>query len=321
MRPVAAAIALAAGLILVATAAAGGRPIPPLLATAGPQLVRYPDPLLTNFALDYTKPLLSLDGGIASLLGPSSAAVVCASSIDVANLEYQTVGDLGGFVPAPIGGSALTGPGRTLVGKPETAEVPHDGTQGCGGGESYTYAHGLPNGGHHVPHFGPPPPPPGSNSGAPGTNQCFSGCTTPPHRPPHPPGSPGTCGTPGLSIVSNLPHCRIYVVNQKPGDSTLERMTITNTSSRGYALYLHVGGTPNAFWDDLEMGVWQHGTPAPTPLPPLGFWTNGFEKLGTLKPGHSVRYTIELYLPPPTGNTAQRQTAKIHLVWRAVGTG
>lgn len=130
-------------------------------------------------------------------------------------------------------------------------------------------------------------------------------------------GGKGDCGTTGLSIVTNLPNCRIYVVNQAPGDGTVEHLTITNTSSSTYTLSLEATGTQTPLWSDLEMGVWQKGSPAPTPLPPLGFWATQFTQLTTLAPNQVVHYTIELYLPATVGNSAQHEKAVIDFSWRA----
>src|SRR5262249_31611008 len=130
-------------------------------------------------------------------------------------------------------------------------------------------------------------------------------------------GSSGTCGTAGLSIVSNLPDCRIYAINLAPGDATFERLTLTNTSDQAYDGFMKATGVQNRLWNDLQMGVWPGNTAAPSPLPTLLLWTTQYNKVTTLGVGESVTYNIELYLPPSAGNSDQGLTAVIDFNWRA----
>jgi hypothetical protein len=134
-----------------------------------------------------------------------------------------------------------------------------------------------------------------------------------------PPPAANTCGTIGLSIDSNLAGCRIYAVNMAPGDSASEQMTIRNESDVPFTLSLRASGTRNRLWDDLQMGVWEVGTPAPTPLPALLWWTLQENQLTTLQPGQSVRFQIELALPASAGNADQGYGATIDFHWHAVG--
>lgn len=104
-----------------------------------------------------------------------------------------------------------------------------------------------------------------------------------------------------------------------PGDSTMERLTITNTSSSTYTLALKATGTQNHLWQDLRMGVWEQSTAAPSPLPPLLDWTTQYNDLTTLAPGQTVVYLVELFLPTSAGNDDQNLAAVISFRWRATG--
>jgi hypothetical protein len=137
--------------------------------------------------------------------------------------------------------------------------------------------------------------------------------------PPPPPPAGNTCGTIGLSIDSNLAGCRIYAINMAPGDSAFERMTIRNESDTPFVLSLRASGTTNRLWNDLEMGVWEVGSPAPSPLPALLWWTAQDNQLTTLQPGQTVTYQIELALPATAGNGDQGYAATIDFHWHAQG--
>jgi hypothetical protein len=118
-------------------------------------------------------------------------------------------------------------------------------------------------------------------------------------------------------INSNLAGCRIYVVNMAPGAAASELMTVRNDSGEPFTLSLQATGTTNRLWDDLQMGVWEQGTAAPSPLPQLLLWTTQPNPLTTLAPGASVTFEIELYLPPSAGNADQGLAATIAFVWHA----
>ncbi len=147
--------------------------------------------------------------------------------------------------------------------------------------------------------------------------------TTPTPSPPTTPTTPtppfvgASCGTAGLTITSDHSTCRIVAVNMAPGGSASEVMTVTNDTPEPFDLSLRADGTVNALWHALQMGVWETGTAAPTPFPALLFWTTQPNALGTLQPGESVRYQIELYLPTTASNALQGMTATIDLIWRA----
>jgi hypothetical protein len=104
-----------------------------------------------------------------------------------------------------------------------------------------------------------------------------------------------------------------------PGESASEVMTVTNTTDAPYSLSLRASGTQTRFWNDLELGVWQVGTAAPDPLPPLVWWAAQDNALATLQPGDSIQFEVELYLPTSAGNDDQDQVAVVDLVWHAQG--
>lgn len=141
--------------------------------------------------------------------------------------------------------------------------------------------------------------------------------TTAAGPPPGPPPGTTSCGTNGLTIFSNLSACRIEATNMAPGGSADEVVTVRNDSDQTFTLSLRAEGTTNQLWNDLRFGAWQAGTAAPAPLPPLLFWRGQDNDLGTLAPGQSVRYQLELYLPASASNADQGIRATIDLVWRA----
>lgn len=287
------ALVLTGAVLGAAAASAAGAP------TAPP--VHRPDPFLTNITLDYAEPLPAPGGGAATL-APLGRGAAGASVRDLAFLRYRSVGDWGGFLPAPVD--------RLALGEP------------VGGARSFTYLPGAQNGGGPVVRQQPPPSPPATTT--PG-NGCFGGCAPPPgrrrrHGGRGRSGAAGSCGTAGLAITSDRPHCRILVLNRKPGDSGYEHVTVTNTSSSRYVLSLQAAGDGNPLWDELEMGVWKSGGPPPDPLPPLRFWRAQYTRLATLSPGQSVHLTIALHLPQTAGNADQRLRAAVDFQWRAVPT-
>jgi len=105
-----------------------------------------------------------------------------------------------------------------------------------------------------------------------------------------------------------------------PGGQATETMRIENTTSSAFEVAVRIAGTPTRFWNDLRLAVWPVGTAAPSPLPPLLWWTGQWNQLGTLEPGRAVTYEVQLYLPTSAGNEDQQQTAVFDLVWHAQGT-
>ena len=106
-----------------------------------------------------------------------------------------------------------------------------------------------------------------------------------------------------------------------PGGAATEHMTIRNDSGGAIDLSLQAvpQGTPNVLWSDLRLGVWQQGSAAPSPLPPLLWWTTQENTLTTLAANATVTYVIQLYLPTSAGNGDQAKTAVIDLRWHAQG--
>lgn len=210
----------------------------------------------------------------------------------------------------------------------------------------------------HVPGLGVPPPvsSPNNSNAVPPPNQGFGGVPQPPPPttttakprkppttttttpattttptttasappetapPPAPQGPSGaSCGVTGLTITSDHSTCRLYAVNMAPGGSISEVMTVRNDSGQPFTLSLRAAGAGGPFWNDLELGVWETGTAAPTPFPALVWWTSQDNTLATLQPGGSVRYTLELFLPPTASNADQGRVASIDLIWKAQG--
>lgn len=101
-----------------------------------------------------------------------------------------------------------------------------------------------------------------------------------------------------------------------PGGSATETVTVRNDSDQLFTLSLRAEGTTNQLWNDLRFGVWQAGTAAPSPLPPLAFWRGQDNDLGTLRPGESIRFELELFLPESASNVDQGLRADIDLIWR-----
>jgi hypothetical protein len=96
-------------------------------------------------------------------------------------------------------------------------------------------------------------------------------------------------------------------------------VTIRNESGAPFTLSLQAAGTTNQLWNDLQLGVWEQGTPAPSPLPALLWWTLQENQLATLQPGQTVKYVVELALPGSAGNGDQGLAAVIDLRWHAQG--
>ena len=130
----------------------------------------------------------------------------------------------------------------------------------------------------------------------------------------------GACGVPGISITSDHPGCVITIASGVPGDSVSELMTVQNTSGSSYTLSLEaVGPNDNHLWQDLQMAVYEQGTPPPAPFPPLAFWLAGFNDLTTLAAGQTVTYVIVLSLPATAGNADLGESAVVGFRWQALG--
>ena len=172
----------------------------------------------------------------------------------------------------------------------------------------------------------PQPPPTTTTTKTTTTTTTTTATTTtttaaPPPQPPVTPAAPAgaSCGTAGLTITSDHTTCQLHAVNMAPGGSVSEVMTIRNDSGEPFTLSLSATGSVNQLWDDLELGVWEEGTAEPTPFPALLWWTTQDNTLATLQAGESIRYELELYLPPTGSNADQGRVASIDLVWKARG--
>ena len=174
----------------------------------------------------------------------------------------------------------------------------------------------------------PAPPPPTTTAPtttttpttttAPTTTNAAPAGTTP--SPPAPPGpTNASCGVTGMTITSDHATCRLYAVNMAPGGSVFEVLTVRNDSGQPFSLALRAAGSVSSFWNDLELGVWEVGTAPPTPFPALVWWTSQYNTLDTLQPGQTIRYRVELFLPPSVGNADQGLSASIDFSWRAQG--
>jgi hypothetical protein len=324
----------------------------PAIAHAAPPIAR-PNPALVGIRLDYVNALPP-----PSTLAPLGPRVTVSANDDKDFLRFRYVGDLGGFMPAPVGTALITGGGRNV--------------HWYVGGRRPLPTTAPDNGRHPVPGIGfpVPPPPPNPADTPPPANQGFGGrpgggggtmttvtTTTTRRRPPStttttttttttsastttttttatPPGGAvtsssggggggpvsGTCGIPGIQIDSNPPGCVVSIGNAAPGDSVSEVMTITNTSGTTYTLALRAeDANHDHLWSDLQMGVYPQFTPPPSPLPPLSYWTAQFNDLTILAPGQTVTYVVVLYLPTTAGNADQGLSAVIGFHWRATG--
>jgi hypothetical protein len=349
-------------------------------AASEPEIAR-PNPALVSPLLDYVGPIPGV-GGKAAILAPLQYAVIAQAVADQQYLAFKTVGDLGGFAPAPTGQFALSSGGHNLVGHTTGgSEIPQFAQAADGKVNSFAAVGSgtftpPDQGKRPVPGLGTPPRliPPSNNNNVPPPNQGFGGTppapapttttepapTTPPPTtrttpttpttpvppppttttttttttptptppaptqpttttPPAPPFVGASCGTTGLTITSDHTTCRIYAINMAPGGAASEVMTLWNDTDAPFTLSLEADGTVNALWNALQLGVWEANTAAPGTLPSLLWWTGQSNQLATLQPGESIRYQIELYLPPTAGNSLQGLAASIDLVWRAQG--
>lgn len=219
-------------------------------------------------------------------------------------------------LPAPSNSNAVPPPNEGFGGRPAN---PSEGGKQPSGGKSPS---GKPeggkggSGGKSKSHPGGKQPPPVTTPSTPPV-------VTPPPTEEGGQGGGGSggggasCGTIGLAVSSDHASCRIYAVNMEPGRSASETMTIRDEADVPFTLSLRASGEENRLWQDLRMGVWQAGGPAPDPLPALLLWTTQDNALTTLGPGQEISYEVELYLPLSAGNEDQGETALIDLTWSA----
>lgn len=210
---------------LAAAAAVAGALAAPALAHAATPSIARPDPVTYPVRLDYSSPLATL--------APLGQASVAASRIDLASLAYLKTGDLGGFLPAPVGTIALASGGRDVL-SPGTHEsqIPLFAQWAGGAISSFTFAR-PPTGptptpdngrGHGVrPPVPPMPgnvPPPanqgfGANGNGGGGGSSGGGTTTTTKRPP-----PSTTTT-ATTTTTTVP------------TTTTAAATVTTTTSGG----------------------------------------------------------------------------------------
>lgn len=358
MSRVLAGVAAASAALALQGAAAG--------AVAAP--IARPNPALVEIRVDYVNGLTGPTGKPV-FLAPLRLAVIDQAVADQQWLAYQTSSDLGGFEPAPVGQTARSSGGRTIVGRSHRTEIPPLSTSAGGGVISFAPLLGRfpgppESGTQPVPGLGVPPAvtPPSNSNTVPPANGGFGGRKPPPPPPtttttapttttkPPPPPPPTTtttpppttttappptttappttttpptagasCGTVGLTITSDHATCQLYAINMAPGGSVSEVLTVRNDSGAPFTLSLRAAGTTNQLWNDLQLGVWEANTAAPIPFPALLWWTTQDNTLTTLQAGESIRYELELYLPPAASNADQGKVAVIDLIWKAQG--
>lgn len=155
----------------------------PVAAPAAPApLVARPDPVLVSVHLDYVGPLRGPSGTPVALpaLDPAVAAQAVA---DERYLHYRAPGDLGGFLLAPVGVSAMSSGGRDVVGAAaRVSQIPQYAQAAEGVVRSFAFLGSAPgrapqNGRTSVPGIGLPPrlPPPSNSNAVPPPNQGFGG--------------------------------------------------------------------------------------------------------------------------------------------------
>ena len=130
----------------------------PALAHAAPPIQR-PDPATYPVTLDYTNPLPGPDGGAATLSTLDQGVIVAATD-DRQYLAYATIGDLGGFEPAPVGSIALSSGGHdVLLPGRHQAQIPLFSETAGGKISSFTFSGTNPLAGNQPPDNGNQPVP------------------------------------------------------------------------------------------------------------------------------------------------------------------
>jgi hypothetical protein len=188
-------------LLLAATAALAGAQLAPVASAH----VARPNPILTSVHLDYVSPLSTV-GGTPAHLVPLSTAVSAQAVADERYLRYRAQGDLGGFLLAPVGGSALAAQAREVVGGEQRAsQIPQFGEAAEGVVRSFAFIGAshtgtADNGRSKVPGLGTPPrlPLPANSNAVPPPNEGFGGRRLPEGASPRS-GGRGGGGEPGAS--------------------------------------------------------------------------------------------------------------------------
>lgn len=266
-----------------------------VIALARPAAASLPAPArpvghLARLQLDYETPL-EYPGGRPATAPALEAGVVAASEADFSFLRYETVGDLGGFVPAPIG-RYLTGTvGRAVGNGPRIPHVPFLGKAGQG-----IKVYGF------VPGKTPRVP-----------------TTTAPAGPP-PPVTTTTVVSPPTPLYIEMTnnhdkHPVIDATNMAPGDTVRETVVIGNAGTVPFDVTLRSLGDTGALARDLRLTVAVIGGPV--------LYSGGLDAsavpIGHLGVGQSIDLDISLHLPSSAGNALQQKSARVGLFWTGEG--
>jgi hypothetical protein len=154
--------------IAVVAVALGALAAPALAHATAPPIAR-PDPVTYPIKLDYTSPLPTLQ--------PFEQDVISASVDDLESLVYEKTADLGGFIVAPLGQTALSSGGRDVL--PPATYKPQIPLFALAAGKisSFTFT-GTPTGPTLPPDNGngvTPPVPPTPENVVPPANEGFGG--------------------------------------------------------------------------------------------------------------------------------------------------
>jgi hypothetical protein len=188
-----------------------------------------PNPALIGLQVDYVNALASATGGVASL-PPLDGAVIEQSVADRAFLSFLRRDDLGGFLPAPIGASALSSGGRKVVGlEHRLSQIPQFARAARGSVLSFAFTGGggptpPPDQGlGPVPGLGTPPAvtPPTNDNTVPPPNQGFGGSPAPT--------TPGAATTRGGETTKTTPKTTTTTTKTTGRTTTTQPTTTTRT--------------------------------------------------------------------------------------------
>jgi hypothetical protein len=259
---------------------------------------------LSHLVLRYETPLSFPNGALATA-APLSNAIIKAAHADFDYLHYETVGDLGGFEPAPIG-KYLTGTTGHAVGNgPRIPHVPFLGAAGHGT-KVYGFIHGLGPTTTTIPSG---PTTTTIPSGATTTTTVPRGTsTTTPTSPQRPPLY--------IDMTNNHNHHPVLNArNMEPGSTASETVVIGNHGKVPFVVRLRSVGSTNALAKTLRLTVAVVGGRV---LYSGKISTRGV-RIGYLPIGHSFDLRISLHLPRSAGNSFQLKQAKLDLYWTGQG--
>ncbi len=225
MRTLAALLIAGAAIAAHAAVAHGAGPA----RNALPAPIARPNPATFGLRIDDVAPLRAPDGTVADM-PPLHPSVTAAAVADARFLHFLREDDLGGFVPAPVGTTALgDGGGRSIVGRGLQPELPLFDQVAGGRVQSFTFTGGpLPppdNGKGPVPGLGNPPPSPVPTPGTtvPPPNDGFGGRPAPP-----PGGTTTTETTPTPPTTTTTPP---PTTTRPPTTTTTTTTTATTTTT------------------------------------------------------------------------------------------